>query len=141
MSTCSGRKQIRHESGQGMAELAIILPLLLVILFGILDLGRSFYTYISLTNAAREAARYAAVNDSGASITQVQRELDSGGKDISGCAAGSLTYSATGGGSRGNDYTVNVSCKFTLVTPFMSAILHATDNEITIHSTATFVLD
>ena len=111
------------------------------ILFGTLDLGRAFYTYIGLTNAAREAARYAAVNDSSASITQVQQELNSGGSDISGCAAGTLTYSATGGGARGTDYTVNVSCQFTLVTPFMSSILGATDNEITIHSTATFVLD
>ena len=75
-------------TGQGLAELALILPLLLTILLGTLDLGRAFYTYIALTNAAREAARYAAVNDSGASITQVQHELKSGGTDISGCACG-----------------------------------------------------
>ena len=48
-------KKRQTQLGQGMAELAIILPLLLVILFGTLDLGRAFYTYIGLTNAAREA--------------------------------------------------------------------------------------
>ncbi len=126
MPMAARRIQSLHQLGQGMAELAVILPLLLVILFGTLDLGRAFYTYIGLTNAAREAARYAAVNDSSASITQVQQELNSGGSDISGCAAGTLTYSATGGGARGTDYTVNVSCRFTLVTPFMSSILGAT---------------
>lgn len=130
-----------RQLGQGMVELVIVLPALLIILFGTLDLGRAFYTYIALTNAAREAARYAAVNDSSASITQVQNELNSGGTDISGCASGTLTYSASGGGGRGNAYTVNVSCHFTLITPFMSNILSATDNQITIRSTATFVLD
>jgi hypothetical protein len=124
-----------------MVELVIVLPLLLTILFGTLDLGRAFYTYISLTNAAREAARYAAVNDANASISQVQGELDApSGTDISGCAPGSLTFSGSGGG-RGNPYTVHVSCQFVLVTPFMSAIVGAVGNQFTISSTATFVWD
>lgn len=124
-----------------MVELVIVLPLLLTILFGTLDLGRAFYTYISLTNAAREAARYAAVNDANASISQVQGELDTpAGTDISGCAPGSLTFSGSGGG-RGNPYTVHVSCQFVLVTPFMSAIVGAVGNQFTISSTATFVWD
>jgi Flp pilus assembly protein TadG len=127
--------------GQGMAELALLLPLLLTILFGTLDLGRAFYTYVSLTNAAREAARYAAVNDTNASIAQASGEFaGAGGGDVSGCAAGTLTYSATGGG-RGNLYTVQVSCQFTLFTPFIEAIVGATGNHITIRSTATFVWD
>jgi hypothetical protein len=131
----------RRQLGQGMAEFALLLPLLLTILFGTLDLGRAFYTYIALTNAAREAARYAAVNDTNASISQVQGELTvPAGSDVSGCAAGTLTFSGSGGG-RGKPYTVQVSCRFALVTPFMSAILGATGNRITIRSTATFVWD
>ena len=128
-------------TGQGLAELALILPLLLTILLGTLDLGRAFYTYIALTNAAREAARYAAVNDSSASITQAQNELESSGTDVSGCVSGTLTYAASGGGARGSDYTVNVSCQFRLITPFISAIVGAIGNQITITSTATFTLD
>ena len=137
------RRQNRksRQLGQGMVELVVVLPLLLTILLGTLDLGRAFYTYIALTNAAREAARYAAVNDANASISQVQGELDApSGTDISGCAPGSLTYSGSGGG-RGNAYTVTVSCQFVLVTPFMSAIVGAVGNKITISSTATFVWD
>lgn len=130
-----------RQSGQGMVELVVLLPLLLTILFGTLDLGRAFYTYISLTNAAREAARYAAVNDTNASMTNVQHEFTpAGGSDVSGCAPGTLTFIGSGGG-RGNPYTVRVSCQFTLVTPFMSTILGATGNRITINSTATFVWD
>ena len=135
-----GRGNDRGQRGQGMVELAIILPLLLTVLLGTIDLGRAFYTYVALTNAAREAARYAAVNDTNASITQVRQEFTAGSADLSGCAAGSLTFAASGGG-RGNAYTVNVGCRFTLITPFIAAVVGATGNQLTIRSTATFVWD
>jgi hypothetical protein len=41
-------------------ELALLMPVLLFFGLGVLDFGRLFYTYIGLTNAAREGARYAA---------------------------------------------------------------------------------
>jgi hypothetical protein len=138
MRTHRQRSKHNRQLGQGLAELALVLPLLLTILFGALDLGRAFYTYIALTNAAREAARYAAVNDANASLSKVQNELEApGGADISGCAPDSLTFSGSGGG-RGNSYTVNVSCQFVFATPFLSAFL---GNRFTINSTATFVWD
>ena len=52
----------RGEHGQDIIELALVLPLVLVIVMGIVDLGRAFNTYMVITNAAREAARTAAVN-------------------------------------------------------------------------------
>jgi len=42
--------------------LAIILPLLLTILLGIIDFGRVFYAYVTITNASREGARYGALH-------------------------------------------------------------------------------
>ncbi len=39
-------------------EFAILLPVLLLIAFGVLDLGRLFHSAITITNAAREGARY-----------------------------------------------------------------------------------
>ena len=140
MRQVSDKRRGKGQRGQSLAEFALLLPLLLVILFGTIDIGRAFYTYISLTNAAREAARYAAVNGTNSTSTEVLQEFNSGGTDISGCAAGSLTFSASGGG-RGNPYTVQVSCQFTLVTPFMASIVGALGNQITISSTATFVWD
>ncbi len=46
----------RHASGQGLVELALALPVLLLILLGTVDLGRMFFDYIEMRNAAREAA-------------------------------------------------------------------------------------
>src|SRR5215472_1732496 len=44
---------------QAVVELAIILPVLLWFALGTLDFGRVFYTYLGLTNSAREGARRA----------------------------------------------------------------------------------
>lgn len=49
------------DRGQGLFEFALILPLLLIVLLGIFDLGRVYFASISLTSAAREGARYLSV--------------------------------------------------------------------------------
>lgn len=49
-----------RDRGANIVEMAVVLPFLLLLLMGIADIGRAFYTYISLTNAAREGARFAA---------------------------------------------------------------------------------
>src|SRR5690348_12334653 len=54
----SGRSRLRR--GQGLVELAMILPFLLLILVGVIDLGRMFFAYAAISNAAYEAARQAA---------------------------------------------------------------------------------
>lgn len=56
-----GRTLARHDSGQAMVELALALPLLLLILVGIFEFARAYSIKQSLVNAAREGARLAAV--------------------------------------------------------------------------------
>ena len=48
---------LRSERGQSLVELALVLPLLILLLAGIADLGRAFFSYIEITNAAQEGAR------------------------------------------------------------------------------------
>lgn len=50
------------ERGQGLLELALILPLLLVLLLAIIDVGRLFFIYSEISSAVREAIRFSAVN-------------------------------------------------------------------------------
>ena len=52
----------KREKGQSMVELAILLPILLIILLGIIDFGRVFFAYVTITNAAREGARYGSLH-------------------------------------------------------------------------------
>jgi Flp pilus assembly protein TadG len=52
----------RPTRGQSLVELALLLPLLLLFLMMILDLGRAVYYYSVIHNAAREGARYGIVH-------------------------------------------------------------------------------
>lgn len=52
----------KRGKGQSLVELAIILPILLIILLGIIDFGRVFYAYVTITNASREGARYGSLH-------------------------------------------------------------------------------
>ncbi|MFC2159366.1 TadE/TadG family type IV pilus assembly protein [Actinomycetota bacterium] len=52
----------RKENGASAVEFALVLPLLVVLIFGIFQFGIAYNNYIALTHAAREGARLAAVN-------------------------------------------------------------------------------
>jgi len=54
---------MRNHKGQALVEFAIILPLLLMLLFGIFEFGRAMYIKNTLNNAARSAVRVAVVTN------------------------------------------------------------------------------
>lgn len=53
----------KRSFGQGMVELALVLPLFLLLLYGIFEVGRLIFMYSAVLNASRDAARYAAAAD------------------------------------------------------------------------------
>jgi Flp pilus assembly protein TadG len=61
---CSGAKSSRRkrEAGSTLVEFAVIAIIFLTILFGVIGFGDALYTYHFVSNAAREATRWAAVN-------------------------------------------------------------------------------
>jgi Flp pilus assembly protein TadG len=58
------RRLLRRRSGrgQGLVEFALVFPLFVLILFGLIDIGRAVFAYNEITNAAREGTRVAIVN-------------------------------------------------------------------------------
>ena len=52
----------RRGRGQALVEFALVIPIFLLMLIALFDLGRAVFAYNTLTNAAREGARLAAVN-------------------------------------------------------------------------------
>ncbi|TML62330.1 MAG: pilus assembly protein [Actinobacteria bacterium] len=56
------KNTIKDERGQTMTEFAFVLPILLVVLFGIIQFGIAFNNYVALTDAARAASRKGAVS-------------------------------------------------------------------------------
>jgi Flp pilus assembly protein TadG len=52
----------RGRAGQSLVEMAMVLPVLAFLTFGLVDFGRAYYFQVSVTNAAREGARVAILN-------------------------------------------------------------------------------
>ena len=50
-----------HHSGQSLVEFALIFPIVFLLITGFFDLGRAVFNYSTLTNAVRQATRYAIV--------------------------------------------------------------------------------
>jgi Flp pilus assembly protein TadG len=59
----------RHSRGQTLVEFALILPIFILVLVGIFDMGRAVYAYNTISNAAREAVRLAIVDQNTTAVT------------------------------------------------------------------------
>jgi hypothetical protein len=130
-----------------LVEFAIVAPLLFLLLFGVIEFARLITTYVSVSTASREGARYAtAVGDDGGTLrylncagieaavqakipavaidpnTDLEILYDSGtvGDEIWDCAAGNPSPSDIPSGSR---VVVTVSRTFNAVAPIISIFL------------------
>lgn len=102
----------RSERGQALAEFAMILPVFFLLLFSLVDFGRAFYTWLVLTNGAREGARVGAVQGDAAAITARVNESTSTLQPTA------LTTTLTNvRGARGTTVTVALRYNFQYVTP------------------------
>src|SRR3712207_3323787 len=90
---------IRNEKGQSVAEFALVLPLLMLVLLGIVQFGMVFKQYITLTDAVREGARKAAVSRHRTDReSYVRSEVVKSGSDLgSGFTTSDVTVTSTWG--------------------------------------------
>lgn len=66
----------RSERGTSFVELAILLPFFILLILGTVDIGRGFSSYIGLTTAAREGARWLTLNpaDANGAYSRIYQE-------------------------------------------------------------------
>ena len=60
-SPTASRRAVAPEGGQSLAEMALVLPILLILIFGVIEFSMALRSYIVVTNATREGARYGAL--------------------------------------------------------------------------------
>ena len=65
---------IKNEKGASAVEFALILPILVMLVFGIFQFGIAYNNYITITHAAREGARRAAVDLTNPLLEQIIKE-------------------------------------------------------------------
>jgi Flp pilus assembly protein TadG len=126
-----------REEGQSLVEFSLTLVLMLLILSAVIDLGRGYYSYIAIQNAAGEGALYAAINprcphsDSAASCAdpnnvdfRAKHETPPGGLIDPNRIAVTVTYNdGTDDYSpdtilEGTPVTVTVTYRFNMIGPF-----------------------
>ena len=126
------RKFVKTERGQTLVELALVLPIIILILFGTLEFGRIFHSYIVITNAAREGARLGALGKSDEEIISRIREVSPLYQADTRLRIIRLEPNESARNS-GVPLTVEVAYDVELVTPIISSIL---PNPVTLKSTA-----
>jgi len=115
-------KCLRKEKGQSMLELALVLPLLIIILAGVLDLGRLYYAYVAVTDAAAEGASYAAIHPEQRDRDEVFRRAQEASRGLVQIAPDMVAVDCPTVAS-GAPITVTVSYSFTVATPVINAIV------------------
>ena len=118
-----------HEKGQSLIEFALMVTLMLVLLAGILDLGRAYFTFLALQDAAGEGAYYGSIHptwqtsgdnaDPNNIEYRVKNSAPSGGLVDWSSAAVSVNLPDD---TPGQLITVTVTTNYTIVTPFVGAI-------------------
>jgi Flp pilus assembly protein TadG len=106
------KTDMKNERGQTMTEFAMVLPLLVVVLFAIIQFGIIFNDYVTLTDAARAGARTGAVsrlstNPSAACVSQVQGAATN-------LTQANLTVTCTSPWTPGSDVTVSASYPYNI---------------------------
>lgn len=132
------RRQSR-QSGQSLVEMTLMMTAILLLLSGVLDLGRAYFSYLALQDAAGEGAYYGSVyparwcNIGGSCAAELQspsphnieyrvkNSAPSGG--LIDWSTATVTVSAPGGITPGQTLTVSVQYQFKLLAPFIGSIV------------------
>jgi Flp pilus assembly protein TadG len=113
-----------NERGAVAAEFALLLPVLLTILFGIIEFGMMMYGREIVTNATREGAR-AGITQGPPKLTEDAIEAISYNYLVdTGISAASVDFEATGAGlANPNTLTVSATYTYNFLIPWIPAIV------------------
>lgn len=113
---------IKEQKGQSLVEFALLLPLLLLLICGIVDLGRLLFAYTSLNMTAQEAVRLGGLGKNDAEIVSYARDHvrvgDSSGMSVT-ITPGQSTRKS------GENVTVTLTYSLPFITPLMKEIIPA----------------
>lgn len=108
------------QEGQALVEMAIILPILLILITGIIEFGFVFNAYLTLNNASREAARAISVGETSVQasdrVNVVAAQLDLTQISV-------IVTPADDNRDRGDSVNVKVEYTYHFFTPLLGGLL------------------
>ncbi len=119
---------IRDERGSALVEMALVMPILLLLLCGIVEFGRIFHAYIVVQQAARDAVRYASI---GSSDDQVRSVIE---RNMTSLDVTRMSYDVQPSESErtaGDSVTVDITYDHTLLIPYLQGVIPDT---LSLHS-------
>jgi Flp pilus assembly protein TadG len=143
-------KKRQKQNGQSLVELAITLPVILLLLLGTIDFGMALFTYVVLRDAAQEGALYAsfdprnsvAIENRARGITPHDPEsISSSPVDLTDKELVTVTIKANGDkcqGSHGkqqNSIEVSVSYDYPMLMPFAAQVIGSDTIPLTAEAT------
>jgi Flp pilus assembly protein TadG len=123
----------KNDRGAAMIEMALTLPLLLLLSVGVFEFGRAFQTWQVLTNATREGARVAVLpgTSDDAVSTRVQEYLAAGQLPSASFSSILITrdvvISIGGTDTSASKVTVNYPFEFMVLQPIAGLVVPGTD--------------
>jgi Flp pilus assembly protein TadG len=110
----------RNVKGQSLVETALVLPIILLLLMGIIDFGFMFNNYLMVGNASREGARKAAA---GATDSEIRALVGNASATLD---ASRMTVTITPSQlqrKKGDEVAVTVDYDYSMITPIISSIV------------------
>ncbi len=144
----------RRERAQSLVEFALTLPILMILVFGIIDFANGLRAYVELANGVREGARYGAVGNplggplstcSGVPNTTVVGKVCAALGNLKKANMTNLTATCNPSCAPGNSVVVNANYRYDYITPigdfmhfFTGGVLQTS---LTLSSSATMRLE
>jgi Flp pilus assembly protein TadG len=114
------KERITGKKGQSIVETALILPIIILILTGIIDFGLLFNNYLVITNVSREAARNAAV---GATDCEIRTLVTNMTTSLDSTKLSTTIYPNESLRKKGDEVVVIIKYNNMLLTPVISSIV------------------
>ena len=114
-------KQIKNEKGQSLVEFALIIPIVILILMGILEFGVMLNSYLTIANSSREAARLGSVGANDIEICARILEL-SPNLETSNISVDITPLDINR--KHGESVTVNITYQYNIINPLIGAIVN-----------------
>lgn len=129
------RRLVKNKYGQAIVELALALPLIIMLIMGTIEFGRLFHSYLLITNASREGARIAITGVDNPTIinriNEVTSSLDNAKEIIIAPDDQELRKSTA-------PVTVTVDYKHNIITPVINSIV---PNPVTLTSSTSMRME